>query len=241
MHGEVGRLLSPPRKGDRLGSKIAADIKQLIFTRKLKPGQKLPPERELETLLQVSRVVVREAIRLLEQEGLVEISGSPKTGTVVTENLHKPVVSSMTGLYQQGQLTLDHFAEIRLATECSLVRLAAIRATPSSIEGARALNQRILEAPDGGPLFRERHQTFHLAIAELSDNPLGVLVVRSLFEILDMVIPRGELLRDFVEHTYYRHIEILSALEARDVEGCARAMAVDIDQIRHLPKVRRTG
>lgn len=241
MVGEVGRLLSPPKKGDRLGTKIASDIKQLIFSRKLRAGQRLPSERELSGLLQVSRVVVREALRILEQAGLVEITGSAKTGTVVAENLHKPMALSMSGLYHRGELTLEHFVEMREATECFLIRLAAKRAQPVELEGLRALNERVLDDREGGPVFRERHRAFHLALAELSGNPLGLLLVRALFEILDTVRPSGALQRDFVEHTYRRHQAILAALEARDLERCALAMAVDVAHTRQLPKARREG
>jgi DNA-binding FadR family transcriptional regulator len=236
---DLSRLLSPPKKADRLGDRIASDIKHLIFSRKLEAGQKLPPERELANLLKVSRVVVRDALRVLEHSGLVEITGSARGGADVTQNLHKPVAGSMTDLYHQGQLTLDHFVEMREATECFLIRLAAERAEGADIEALGRLNDRCLEDPGGGLLFRNRHRAFHLALAELSGNPLGVLLVRSLFEILDLVRPSSALDRAFIEHTHGRHVAILSALEARDVDLCIRRMAADVAQTRELPSVRR--
>ncbi|MBI5444974.1 MAG: FadR family transcriptional regulator [Deltaproteobacteria bacterium] len=240
MRGDLDQLLVPPKRSDRLGTRIADDIKRLIFSRKLQPGDKLPPERELSSVLRVSRVVVREALRILEQAGLVETTGSPRTGTVVAQNLHKPVAVSMAGLYHQGQLTLDHFVEMREATECFLIRLAATRAEAPQLDGLSALNDRLLEDVEGRTVFREHHRAFHLALAELSGNPLGVLLVRSLFEILETVRPSGALQRAFVEHTHARHRAILSALEARDPDRCAQAMAADVAHTRQLPTARRT-
>jgi DNA-binding GntR family transcriptional regulator len=82
---------------------------------------------------------------------------------------------------------------------------------------------------------------FHLALAEISGNPLGVLIVRSLFEILGVVRPRSVLGRDFMEDTCRRHEVILSALASRDAERCAGAMAVDVDHTYKVQEARTAG
>ena len=183
----------------------------------------------------VSRVAVREALRILEHAGLLETTGSTRGGAVVTDKLYKPMAGSMVDLHDKGQLTLQHFVELRRANECFLIRLTAERATAEDLTKLAAVNRRMLDDQARDSKFQDNNMAFHLALAEISGNPLGVLIVRSLFEILGVVRPYSVLSREFIRDTYRRHDRILSALRSRDAERCAEAMKVDVD---HTYKVQ---
>jgi DNA-binding FadR family transcriptional regulator len=238
MGEEIGLLLMPPRRTERLGDRIAADIKRLIATEQIEPGQRLPPERELAAHLRVSRVAVRDALRILEQAGFVEVTGSTKGGALVTRNFHKPMAGSMSDLYRQGQLTLQHFVEMRRATECFLVGEAFARATPEDLETLARRNEELLECLEDNKALRHRNSAFHVALAEIAGNPLGVLIVRSLLELLNELKPDSAQTPEFILDTYRRHQRILAALERRDASGCLEAVASDVEQTKHLAEPR---
>ena len=100
--------LVPPKR-ERLSDAIASQIKTLIFSNNVEERQKLPSERDLADQLGVSRVVVRDALRSLEQSGLIEIRPGSSGGSFVTYNLYKPFFNSIYDLFREGKLTLHHF------------------------------------------------------------------------------------------------------------------------------------
>lgn len=81
-------------------------------------GQKLPPERDLASRLGVSRVIVREALRSLEQSGLIDIRPGMTGGAFVVYNLHMPLFNVARDLIASGQLSLTDFVGARRAIEC---------------------------------------------------------------------------------------------------------------------------
>ena len=79
ISAEIEQFIVPPRK-ERLAAHVAAQLKSLIFRKKLKIGDKLPPERELAKLFNVSRVIITQAMLSLEHSGFVEIKLGAKGG-----------------------------------------------------------------------------------------------------------------------------------------------------------------
>lgn len=233
MGTDAFSLLTPLRK-DRLGDRVASDLRRLILSGKVEHGQALPSERDLASMLGVSRVSVREGLRILEYSGLVEISQTPRGGARVVNDLHKPLAGSLCDLHEAGQLTLAHFVEVRRATECMAARGAAERATPADLERLAALNEGVLEALKDRVRLRETNMAFHVGVSEVAGNPLNTLVVRSLFELLDVMRPRSVQAEAYVRETHQYHRQIISALARGDAEGCAEAMARDVERTGRL-------
>ncbi|MGH7320099.1 MAG: FadR/GntR family transcriptional regulator [Candidatus Rokuibacteriota bacterium] len=223
---DLGALLRPlPR--ERLHERVIAQLKHLIASAQIEAGQKLPPERTLVTHLGVSRVVVREALRSLEQAGLVEIKPGAAGGAFVTAALHKPLSNSVRDLVRGGKLTAQHFFDARRAVECASVALAAERASAKDIARLRAINRRLLDDLDDNTRLREHNAAFHLAIAEISENALIKLLVESLMDLLNTVYPRSRQSRDFIQDTFDRHEGIIAALEQGNLSLCQELMARD--------------
>jgi GntR family transcriptional regulator, transcriptional repressor for pyruvate dehydrogenase complex len=228
---------------EKLNEKIVTRIKELIFANQLQIGHKLPSERELMAQTGVSRAVVREALRSLEQSGLVEIRQGATGGAFVVSDLEKPIFNSAYDLYGQGKLTLAHFVEIRKAIECLSARVAAMSASAADVSRLHDLNAAYLAEMDDELRHRRHAEAFHVAVAEVSGNHLSKLLVRALFRLLDTLRPDSVQSKKFKYETYMLHNKITEAIERRNSALCERLMARDIERTGMLEhsKVKHPG
>lgn len=233
MTKDISSLLNPPKK-EKLHEAIVAQIKGLSNSKKLGVGDKLPSERDLAVLFAVSRVVVRESLRSLEQAGLIEIRPGPAGGAFIARNLHKPLFQAASDLFHGGELTLKYFSEARRAIECFIVRLAVERAKGDDLKKLRELNERLLGEIDDRGRFRENNGAFHLAIAEIAGNPLLTLMVQSIVDLLNVVYPKPSQSGEFIKNTYRRHLDIIEAMEKKDTARCEELMAIDTEHTAKL-------
>jgi DNA-binding FadR family transcriptional regulator len=234
MKNKIAQLISPPKK-EKLHEAIVGQIKTLIHTKKLGVGDRLPSERELAQLFNVSRVVVRESLRSLEQSGLIEVRPGATGGTFITYNVHKPLFDAAYDLFNKGNLPLSYFSEARQAIECFAVRLAAEKATLEDLQTLKSINKRLLDDIDDRENLRRNNGDFHAAIARMSGNPLLLLMAQSLLEILNIVYPHSKQADAYVKNTYERHEAIIKALEEHAPERCEELMNIDL---AHTSKLR---
>ncbi|RJR43245.1 MAG: FadR family transcriptional regulator [Desulfobacteraceae bacterium] len=218
----------------KLTDKIIDEIKELIFSGKIQVGQSLPPGRKLAEQFKVSRVVVREAMKSLEQSGLVEIRIGAKGGAFVIQKPHLPLFSSFYDLLNRGELTVEHIAEVRRTNECANVRLACAKATAEDIRRLRGINEELSGSELSRLKRKDNNRDFHLVIAEISGNPLAKLIVNSLLLLTDTLYPTTTDTKEFVKNMYERHRAIINAIEARDVIGCEILMALDAEATKQL-------
>jgi GntR family transcriptional regulator, transcriptional repressor for pyruvate dehydrogenase complex len=237
------KLLLPANQA-QLHEQIVSQIKGLIMSNGIEVGQRLPSERDLAQQFKVSRVVVREALKSLEQSGFVVRRTGAAGGAFVTDNHYLPFFNSAYDLFKGGKLTLAHFHEARSAVECKSASLAALRAKPEDIRRLRELNKKLIERPAEQRHLNEAAVAFHVAIAEISGNPLVRLMIQSLIELFvklysGLVKHRaigGKLrseqievatLTDFIRDTHKIHEEIIDAIEAADQSRAEELMAAD--------------
>ena len=184
----------------------------------------LPGERSLAEKLGVSRTVVREATKRLEQQGLLEIQHG--TGIKIVDRLHRPLNDSLTLLIPDMADRLQQLNEVRLSVEPDAAALAAERATIDQIRTLRRIHTQLEKAADN-PSAIEQDVAFHHAIADASGNLIYRLILDSLAEIgitsrLRTIGRIGK--KDAIEH----HEAILSAIEHRDAELARQAMRIHI-------------
>lgn len=117
-------------------------IQDAILTRELPPGSKLPAERELKEMFNTSRGTLREALRVLEQKGLIEIKLGVNGGAIVKQIDTDPLMESLALLIQSGNVSLTHLSEFRIKIEGSLMELATKRATLKDIEELERMQAR---------------------------------------------------------------------------------------------------
>jgi GntR family transcriptional repressor for pyruvate dehydrogenase complex len=180
----------------------------------------LPGERSLAEKLGVSRTVVREATKRLEQQGMLEIQHG--TGIKIVDRLHRPLNESLSLLIPEMADRLSQLNEARLSIEPEAAALAAQRATAGQIRDLRHIQTQLQAAPDNAAAI-ERDIAFHHAVAEASGNLIYRLILDSLAEI--GTASRLRTIGRIGKQTAIEHHEaILSAIERADAESARAAM-----------------
>ena len=184
----------------------------------------LPAERSLAEQLGVSRTVVREATKRLEQQGMLDIQHG--TGIKVVDKLHRPLNDSLSLLIPDVAERLQQLNETRLSIEPDAAAYAAPRATMEQINTMRRIQSQLEMAPDNAAAI-EADIAFHHAVADASGNLIYRLILDSLAEIgiasrLRTIGRIGK--KAAIEH----HSQILSAIERRDATAACEAMRIHI-------------
>ncbi len=171
----------------RISDEICEQIAHLILSGKLKPGDKLPPERELAQKLGVSRPVLREAISRLIAKGYLEIiQGS---GTYVRSSIADGILeeSAFQDFLRKGVGILPEVVEVRKILETWAAAAAAKRATSEELDQMREYLSEFEEAAKKGRLAHVADANFHLAIAYASHNVLLMHLMDSIYNLIEKV------------------------------------------------------
>lgn len=157
-----------------LPDRLSVDLERMIVNGELIPGEKLPAERDLAQHLGVSRVSIREALRELENRGLID--RRPGRGTIVLQPGERATeFVGPLGLTASLNPELHQIMELRVIIEPPIARIAAIRATPRDLALLRQLVE-AMEADTTKERYAELDQAFHEAIARYAHNPLLELI-----------------------------------------------------------------
>ena len=192
------------------------------------PGDKLPPERTLAQQLGVSRMTVREAIRVLRADGYVTSRRGPAGGITVLDQGED--IKRLRQVLLGRMAELDDDFEFRIAVEGAAARLAAQRRTKSDL--AR-LHQAYLELEQGRETarFRAADNVFHLAIADAARNRLMRQAIESVRAMTWM--PLDQLISKVFTSAHEHHAQILQAIEDKDAEAAERAV------VDHIQRAQR--
>jgi GntR family transcriptional repressor for pyruvate dehydrogenase complex len=166
----------------RVFQDLVNQIEGAILDGRLKVGDKLPPQRELVEMFQTSRASLREALRVLEQKGLIDIKLGVSGGAVIKAVDTEPVTESLALLIQHQKVSLEELAEFREGVEGNVAALAARRATHAEIVKLKALLENARECVRQGVTawekFCEVDNAIHVAIAAASGNSIYGFVLR---------------------------------------------------------------
>ncbi len=166
---------------NRIFQDVVEQIQEAILGGSLKPGDMLPPERELKETFAISRGTLREALRVLEQKGLIEIRLGVNGGAVVKEEDTAGQFSdSLDLLIRFQKISLTHLAEFREGVEGTVAAVAAARATRDDIDTLEALLQEartyVDRGADGWSDFLIVDQQVHQELARITGNPIYIFV-----------------------------------------------------------------
>ncbi len=154
--------------------RLSVDLERLILEGELQPGERLPAERDLATHLGVSRVSVRDALRELENRGLID--RKPGRGTIVLRPGERASIpDDVLGIVASLRPELHDIMELRVIVEPPIARITASRATPRDLAQLREL----VEAMEGDVTkerYAELDRAFHQSIAQYTHNPLLALI-----------------------------------------------------------------
>lgn len=184
----------------------------------------LPGERSLAEKLGVSRSVVREATKRLEQQGMLEVQHG--NGIKVVDRLHRPLSDSLSLIIPDVADRLQQLNETRLSIEPDAAAYAAERATKAQLWELRRIHAELVQAPDNAAAI-QCDLAFHHAIADASGNLIYRLVLDSLGEL--GLTSRMRTIGRVGKFTGIEHHEaILGAIEKRDPEAANEAMRFHI-------------
>jgi len=211
---------------------VAQQIQRLIVDGALKPGERLPPERELASRLAVSRSSVRDAIRILELTGLVV----PRQGegTVVSDLSPESVAAPIASMLVRKRALIAELLDVRKMIEPALAARAAERASPEDVERLEEILDRQAAKAARGESTVEEDGEFHYQLALSAQNA----VVRSILDVL-MQLLRETRARSLQtpgrpRRSLEGHRRILAAIRRGDARGAERAVRKHLGEIEHI-------
>jgi GntR family transcriptional regulator, transcriptional repressor for pyruvate dehydrogenase complex len=215
----------------KLYEKVAQQIQGLIRDGLLKPGDHLPPERELAETFQVSRSSVRDAIRALEVMGLVE----PRQGegTVVRDVTAETLVNPLSTMLSQKRELVTELLDLRLMIEPPLAGRAAKYATEEEILGLEDILRRQKEKVARGELAIEEDTEFHYAIAKAARNSVVLKVVDVFMDLLRESREQTLQVDGRLQKSFTGHRRILDAIKNR------KASLAEATMRRHIEEIER--
>jgi len=229
-----------PIRPKKISEEIVTQIKALISEGELKPGERVPSERELASLLGVSRPSVREAIMVLEAMGLVE--SRQGGGTFVLSLTEASMADPLSSLVEKNPKMLYALAEVRMGLETWSAYLAAERATDDDIARMEELYQEMKRQASNGGWQPDIDAKFHYAITAAAHNTIQLHVLNTIQELFHTTIMVA--LMEFYQKEGYiallmkHHLAILEAIRCHDAEAAREAMrehlALVMDKMRQL-------
>jgi DNA-binding FadR family transcriptional regulator len=202
--------IAPARAADG----IAAQVRDLIAGGRLKPGDRLPSERDLAARLHVSRNTLREALRALEHAGIVEMRKGATGGAFVRPGNSGVIVNGLRDLYHLGAITPQHLTEARMWISEVVVRVACERATEEDFAALAANIEASAKAPDFDERARHNRE-FHVILARATRNPIMVITVESIVAVFAQFIARiGPSDNSFILPSRRRFLKHLRARDA---------------------------
>lgn len=209
----------------KLFEQVAAHLEREILEGKLKPGDRLPPERDLRARFNVGRPAIREALITLQRSGLVEIgNGAPARVALPTV---KGVVDGIVPAIQQMLLTVSgqrHLQGVRLFMEIGLVRNAATNATEEDLAKLRAALEANEKTIGDVAAFIRSDVAFHFTFAQITRNPAFV----ALHDAMSTWLQEQRQIALMEPHEdrrgYEAHARIYAAVAAREPDTAEQAM-----------------
>jgi len=214
----------------RLADHVADQIEKLIVDGRLEPGTRLPSEAELAKQFEVSRTVIREAVQMLVTKGLVETRHG--VGTTVKPFSRDIIVSSLSRFLnvQDEGVSFDHLHQVRCILELAIAQLAARNATEADVSSLRQILGDMESLKDAPEAFATKDADFHRALAKATHNPLLVVLLDSIRDLLQDYILSTLPHLDISQDVHPFHYRILECVVDHDVEGARQAMWEHITQ-----------
>lgn len=211
---------------------VRAQLSGLIESGEYRPGDRLPSERELSEALGVSRVAVREALKVLESAGRVTIRRG--AGTFVVYPGKDPIAAVLLQAAPVDRRYLKELSQLRAAVELKIVELAVERATPDDVDRLRERLETNAVELDSTPEPGSLNLLFEAELARIADNKLLTMTQHSLHELWVETWSQLSLTPDRKEVLHEEHVKIFEAIAAGDSAGALAEMTRHLD--RDLPE-----
>ncbi len=221
-------------KQNRMYEHIVNQILEAIFRGDLQPNDKLPSEMELADIFGVSRVTVREAIRSLEQFGIIVVKQGSRGGAYVKKMDLDAVVSQIGNALKMTNVTFPHLSVARATLEREILKeLIPSKITPEDCD-------RLLRNIEKAAAHFERNESmerlhanfqFHTTLAELTKNPIIILMHKVIVDLSVSFFENVEATPAMVQKTLGHHRKIVQMLKERDFERASQACFEHIQDV----------
>ena len=232
-----------PIQPDKISDSIIRQIEKLILRGILRPGERLPSERELAERLDVSRPSLRAALSELQEQGL--LTAKAGSGVYVADVLGSAFSDALIDLFAKHDEAVFDYLDFRTDLEALAAERAARFASDSDISVIRTIQDKMNAAHTAGDFHKEAalDAQFHIAILEASHNVVLLHMMRSMFDLLKrgvfynrrIIFKQTSATTDILE----QHQAILSAIEARDPVGARDAVQAHMSYVRQALSDRK--
>ncbi len=216
---------------------VVNQIEQAIVDGVFKPGEKIESVREMQNMLGISSGTLREAIRILQQKGLIEVKLGTKGGVFVRESTTAPLSEGLALLIRQRRISIDELAEFRQVVEAGLLELVAKKLQSADLKRLKQflaeLEFHSARGANGWKGFLEVEVQLRKVLIQIAKNHVYETVLVPIHENIfayAYLLP-GKQAR--VQEAYQDWCEIVAALENRNAEKAARIMQ---DHIRRYAR-----
>ena len=222
----MSELFTPVTAG-RISTDIVDQIKRAIQVSRLAPGDQLPSERELTKQLGVSRVSVRDALRMLEAQGLIEVRVGARGGAFVTAPAPALVGEGMAHMLMLANVTPAEITELRLIFELALLPLACERRDDADLQALDEICDRGEATLAGGAYDVALSAAFHTRLARCTHNGAIALFAESFHDPLLQSLREAQRVAPEMGQTgLLEHRALVDAVRTRDA-GRARAIMAE--------------
>ncbi len=230
------------QKSPGIPSLVAKQVIELISSGKLKAGDKLPSEHDMTKTFGISRISLREAMKLLEAKGFIESHG--RRGKFVRLSGGPALESRIEELLSVDHEKIWELLAVRRIIDSEAAGMAARRATRSQVAGLKKFRaeaekigiQDLLASPDGGKLYAKMYND----LADATNNTIFAQVMKSISSLLKGALPysRQKLapVQGVSDIFFTQHMKIIAAIEKGDAEAAKSAMIEHIDWLEKTLK-----
>lgn len=229
---------------NRIFQDVVDQIQAAILDGRIKPGEKLPAERELGEMMGTSRGTLREALRVLEQKGLIEIRLGVGGGAIAKGPGGEQMTESLDMLIRSQKVSLNHLAEFREGVEGTVAGLAAQRARPEDIKLLRELLQDARRCWQAGVEkwsdFVRVDEKMPMALARIARNPIYALILKTVHDNIhiyyDRFLPCGN---DELNENYHDLDQLVEAVASSRVERASELARNHVRRFNHYMEKKK--
>jgi DNA-binding FadR family transcriptional regulator len=230
-----------PVKMQRVSDEILRQIREAVLGGTFQAGDRLPNERALAEQFAASRTSVREALRGLEQEGVIYIKKGVQGGVFVADADHRMVSRPFQTLLQLRKVSMHNIAEARLIFEPEAARLAAERATDEDLRELEEVIEKMNRVVEAGEPQSSYDLKFHKLVARAAGNPILLMLAEAMLEVASQVITDLHPSLDVLRNVVKRHKQVFEAIKNRDSELAFTLMSEHIVDVQKRLSKRPAG
>ncbi|MBI4966255.1 MAG: FadR family transcriptional regulator [Desulfomonile tiedjei] len=211
-------------KPEKVSERIVEQIRDAVLSGRLKPGDRVASEKELVVQFGVSKATMREALRVLEAMGLVEIRKGIQGGVFIAEVDMTTTIHSIMNFLHFKAVSIHDITMLRFVLEPQVAHMAAARVTAEDIPRLKQM----IEQGEDSEVEISKDIGFHRYLARLSDNPILILIMDFIDNLLRDVKSRLNLTTGFYNEIKECHSRILDCLVRGDAVAARREIIHDI-------------